>query len=266
MSIKWNKVTWYSKIVAVIVFVATFCVGFCLGYIWGRNSTLVNYVNENSKIPNETQKKSAVETTAINIGSQSIKEDNFSGSMPTFSGTSAVVAKAQEYIKRRISEFRTQANTDVPPAREKFGADSPPASYTIDIAAKEVQGEKTESIVLSVDTFTGGANDNTAYKVITASRSDGKILSLSDEIISDKQSDFTQFVKKELNDWKPGTDAPVVFPDEVKALKFDSFSNWSLDDKNLIIYFDKYQIGPGYLGAVAFPIQLSNIKDFLKQG
>jgi membrane-bound inhibitor of C-type lysozyme len=31
MKIEWNKVTWYSKLLAVILFVAVFCVGFNLG-------------------------------------------------------------------------------------------------------------------------------------------------------------------------------------------------------------------------------------------
>lgn len=31
MSIKWNKVTWYSKLLAVIVYVATFGMGIYLG-------------------------------------------------------------------------------------------------------------------------------------------------------------------------------------------------------------------------------------------
>jgi uncharacterized membrane protein len=31
MPIVWNKVTWYSKLVAIIIFVLTFYVGFVLG-------------------------------------------------------------------------------------------------------------------------------------------------------------------------------------------------------------------------------------------
>ncbi len=31
MKIEWNKVTWYSKLIAVVVFVVVFCVGFNLG-------------------------------------------------------------------------------------------------------------------------------------------------------------------------------------------------------------------------------------------
>jgi hypothetical protein len=54
-----------------------------------------------------------------------------------------------------------------------------------------------------------------------------------------------------------------VFPEDVAALTFDSFTNWSMDDKNLIIYFDQYEIGPSVLGEVAFPLPLEKIKSFL---
>jgi hypothetical protein len=50
----------------------------------------------------------------------------------------------------------------------------------------------------------------------------------------------------------------------VDNLKFESFSNWSMDEENLTLYFSQYEIGPGVLGPVAFPIPLTKIKDFLK--
>jgi len=34
MSIQWNKVTWYSKLIAVVIFVAVFFLGFYLGQQW----------------------------------------------------------------------------------------------------------------------------------------------------------------------------------------------------------------------------------------
>ena len=37
-----------------------------------------------------------------------------------------------------------------------------------------------------------------------------------------------------------------------------------LPNKNLIIYFDQYQIGPSALGAIVFPLPLDKIKDFLQ--
>ncbi len=38
MNIEWNKVTWYSKLAAVIVFVATFFIAFNLGILWEKAS------------------------------------------------------------------------------------------------------------------------------------------------------------------------------------------------------------------------------------
>ena len=35
MKIVWNKVTWYSKLLAVIIFVATFALAFYLGMQYG---------------------------------------------------------------------------------------------------------------------------------------------------------------------------------------------------------------------------------------
>ena len=202
--------------------------------------------------------------TPISIKSVNIKEENFSGKKPIITGSSKLAMISQAYIDGSVDEFRKQANIDVPDMREKFGADAPPAHYTIEIEAKEVTGPQTDSIVISLYLYTGGANGNSLYKVITASKETGEILSLSQVIQKDKQAAFTTLVKKELNTWKPnGSEGPVVFPEEVKNLTFGSFSNWSLDSKNLIIYFSKYEVGPGVLGPVAFPISLSKLKGFL---
>lgn len=246
----------HKGVVYLIVLVVLIVVGL---YLKERNNTGTSVV---PKIPDE---KTSENSSEISIGSKNIKEENFSGTRPTISGSSIVAVTARTYVEGRINEFRTEANTDVPDMREKFGADSPTANYTIDISATAIQSEKTDSIVLSEYTYTGGANGNSSYKAITASVTSGEILFLANIIKKDKQISFTNFVKKELNAWRPeGATASVVFPDEVKNLTFNSFMNWSLDDKNLNLYFDKYQIGPGVLGAVAFPISFPKIKEYLE--
>jgi hypothetical protein len=74
-------------------------------------------------------------------------------------------------------------------------------------------------------------------------------------------------VKSKLSTWVPdGSDGPVVFQDVVKSLSFASFTNWSLDKDKLIIYFSKYEIGPGALGSVTFPISLSSIRGDITVG
>jgi hypothetical protein len=155
MAIQWNKVTWYSKILAIILFVSTFYVGFYLGQKkidLGTNTEVPKKQVVNNKKP-------------VSISIQKIKEENFSGTMPIFSGSSNIASSARAYVKEQVSLFRTQANTDVPDMRKKFGADSPVATYTIDINAKYIKNKNTESIVMSMYTYTGGANGNDIYKV-----------------------------------------------------------------------------------------------------
>lgn len=48
--IEWNKVTWYSKLLAVILFVAVFFLGFYLGAEFGKiNSMFENSSGSNFK-------------------------------------------------------------------------------------------------------------------------------------------------------------------------------------------------------------------------
>ena len=258
MAVQWNKVTWYSKLLAVILFVLTFYIGFCLGSLWGEQK---GELKTAVVIPKVTVPE---KVTPLSIDSQDIKDTNFTGKIATVSGSGPLASSARDYINKRVGEFRTQANTEVPPMQQKFGAGSPPATYEIDITATDVKSSKTESVVISVYSYTGGANGNSVYKVITASIPGGKILTLAGVIKSAEQNAFTVFLQKKLNDWRPdGTSTTAVFPDEVASLKFSSFTNWSLDDKNLTIYFDQYYIGPGVLGEIAFPLPLAEVKDFL---
>jgi hypothetical protein len=215
-----------------------------------------------TETPKDTTTK---KPAAISISSQDIKEENFSGSKPIIKGTSPLAAAANVYIDDAISQFKTSADEDVPDMRAKFGADSPTANYTIDMEATQAEGEKTKSIIISTYAYTGGANGNSLYKVFTARNSDGQILALSDIISADKKASFVSLVQKKLNAWRPeGSEGTVVFPDEVKNLSFNFFTNFSLDKENLTLYFDKYDIGPGALGPVAFPIKLSELQSFLK--
>jgi hypothetical protein len=251
-----KKIKWQYKFFGILILIILF---FGVGFYLGKGGIKTAVKTE----PTVKTAQKAV-APAISISTQKIKEDNFSGTMPTISGSSKLAVDARAYVVKKVAEFKKQADMDVPDMRTKFGADSPLSTYTIDIGAKEIKSTKTESIVMSIYTYTGGANGDSTYHVITTTNTGSGILSLSNIILKDQESAFTLFVQKALNDWRPeGSNAPVVFPDDVGNLKFSSFSNWSMDDQNLTIYFDKDQIGPGVLGAVAFPISLNNIKSFL---
>jgi len=224
---------------------------------------LVLYLIFNAKNKPETftntespQNKNEEKTPlSISITGKEIKEENFIATYPVISGSGLLVEEANKYVTKTIEAFKVEANKDVPGIREKFKED---IQYEIEIQAQEVEGTQTRSIIISTSTYTGGANTNQVYKVITASHEPESILFLSDLVKKENQSAFTQLVKKELKN--KGED---VFAEEVDDLQFNSFTNWSLDNKNLTIYFDKYQIAPGALGPVAFPLSLIKVKNLL---
>lgn len=202
----------------------------------------------------------------ISITSEEIKEENFTGSKPVVAGESLLAQTAREHIANTIQEFKTQADKDVSQMREDFGPDSPPATYTIEIQAEQIESEETSSIIIGEYIYTGGAHGSSSYKVFTASKQDGKLLPLSDVIKEEQQEEFTKLIKEKLLKWSPeqSTPAPVVFEDEIANLTFISFPNWALDDDNLILYFSQYEVGPGALGAFPFPVSLTEISNMLK--
>lgn len=241
----------YKAIGSIVVLVVVF-VGF-----------LIFKKNDSITVINETTNKQE-EVKEISIIKETIKEENFTGSYPTISGSSTLAVEARDFVKETVAVFKEQADKDVPDMREKFGDAAAPASYSIDIEAKHLIGTKTEAIVMSVYTYTGGAHGSSSYKVVNSNKADDKILSLSDIVKAEQKEAFTKLVKDELGRLQvEGTIA--VFPEDVKNLKFDSFENWSLTSENLTIYFDQYEVGPGALGALAFPISIEKLKSFLKQ-
>lgn len=244
-----NKTSIYIVILVILIGVGLF-------FKYNKDNSVLDYDN--------TTDKTVLSGNNISIESKDIKEENFSGKVSVIKGDGELAIEAQSYIDQSVGEFKKQADTDVPAMRAEFGEDSPSSNYEIIIDAKYTKGEKTESIVILEYVYTGGAHGNSAYKVISASSLSGKILSLGDVIKKEKQNTFVDLVKKGLIDWRPyETTDTVVFVEDVEGLKFDSFKNWSLDDKNLTLYFSQYEIGPGVLGPVAFPISIDKIKDFL---
>ncbi len=249
--IKKSKNSTYITIIVVLLLI----IGGIL--LFKKNATAPSVVDT-------TKEPTTSTTTPITIKDQTIKETNFTGKESIITGSGLLADAARTYINDTVSTFRQSANEQVPDIKAHFGASDPASAYEIDIKATYVKAAKTDSIIIDDYEYTGGANGNSLYKVFTASKATGVILSLSDVVPSNKQAAFTAYVKNALSTWVPdGSDGPAVFEDQVQALTFASFANWSFDKNNLIIYFDKYAIGPGALGPVAFPLPLSKIQQYL---
>lgn len=188
-----------------------------------------------------------------------IQEVNFTGSRPVITGSSVVVSAANQYIENEIALFKQSADIEVPQLRKDFGEDAPPSHYSLDFKAKYITSTSTESLVIDGYRYTGGANGMSFYKVITAKKEGDSILALDAVVKNGQYESFTAYIKAELV-----ARQQAIFIEDVQKLTFDSFRNFSFDDTSMIIYFDKYDIGPGALGAVAFPLPLSEVQQYVQ--
>ncbi len=200
------------------------------------------------------------------ITETTITEANFSGTMPVIAGESAVAVSARSYVAESVSAFKKRADSEVPDMRVQFPNAVAPSTYTIDIRAQHIQGTETESIVIESYVYTGGANGTSTYKVFTALRADGTLLTLSDIVPGNQQDAFTRFIQQQLLSWRPGgLTSMVVFEEDVQKLTFASFDNFSLNDNALTLYFDKYEIAPGASGAIEFSLPRETVAQYIKE-
>lgn len=52
MSIEWRRVTWYSQVIAIVLFVFVFFLGFGLGSIYGSKGEGMDYLKDKKIINN----------------------------------------------------------------------------------------------------------------------------------------------------------------------------------------------------------------------
>ncbi len=184
--------------------------------------------------------------------------------MAVIEGDSNLAIAGRKYVEDSIREFKARADTEVPDMRAEFGADSPSANYAIGIEAKLLESEKTEALLFSGYTYTGGANANSFYHSLNFSK-EGGMITLGNIVPEDKREALVAKVKKELLRYNPGeSEPPVVFADIVAELKFEDLRNWSLEADNLTVYFDKHEVGPGAIGAVPLRMPIAEVAAYLQ--
>ena len=207
------------------------------------------------------QMKSPVPATT---SSEKLSEQYFSGSVAHVTGTSVAATAAQAHIMERLEAFRLRANEEVPALREHFGTEVPVGHYELGIEASVVESTGTETIVVSEYAYSGGANGMSMYATFTSPKKGGALLTLADVIAPNQHEAFTQLVRTHLGTWAKEHEGATLFPEDVAALTFDSFGSWSLSNDDLTIYFDKYAVGPGALGAITLSIPRTDLAGVLR--
>ncbi|MCF7834291.1 MAG: RsiV family protein [Candidatus Pacebacteria bacterium] len=219
---------------------------------------------------------------------EEVEDEYFTGSYPVVSGYALVSKEAFTYVKNTIENFRKEAydsssiikeeadDTEVKEGEVKESKTentetentTPISNYSINMGANYFAGNVIETVVIGTGIYTGGANGTSFYKTFSSFKNGEVLLSIEDIIKKDKQNDFVNLVKNKLAVWNP-EDFPVedgespLFEDAVDSLSLGDLTSWAIDKDEFVLYFDEYQIGPGALGAISFPIPLSEVSNFL---
>lgn len=209
----------------------------------------------------QNKKTTNISRGGVEIVEKTFDQELFTGSYNQVLGKTNLAKVSNDYIAGVISDFKADADKSIPGLRAEFGEDNPTTKYTLDIEAEYAKGLSTESIIISTYKYTGGANGISEYKVFTVDIND-QILSIDQIIKTEAQDDFVTAVKNKILDWKVEGES-IVFKEDVEKLNLESFSNFSLDNESLFIYFDEYKIAPGYVGPIAFKMSLIDAEPYL---
>lgn len=227
--------------------------GVLIGFFYPRNTE--NKVTENIQ-PIIVSDNPAVTVTTV---SETNKPFTINAQYPQFTLVNSTFnAKIASLINTKISDFKKNSEENLQAVKDTATAENPAPDWTFYFKADwaPVQINKNYiSVVVNVYYFSGGAHGNTevytfnydlaAKKEITFNDFIGgsedslkKISKLAIDDIVSQRADFGESassVKKELEE---GGASP----------KIENFKNFTFDDENMTIYYDKYQVGPGAMG------------------
>ena len=178
---------------------------------------------------------------------------------PTISGKAA-----NQYINNAVTNFKTSAMSDKAEIVAEFSElpDWAQRPYVLIINPENnTQVMNIDSSVIIEYQYTGGANGNSFYKSFNF-RND-KPINLAN-IVTDSD-EFMNLVRNKLREYdnKVSSDGSIFLVD-LNDINFTDLNNWSFaTNKDMIIYFDEYQITPGAVGSFKINIPYTDLSNII---
>lgn len=181
-------------------------------------------------------------------------------------------AKAVEVMKQfeinAIAAFKEQGNFNALTAEDikMFGFDQGRIE-SLDIAYLTKTSPVSISYIFTMYQDTLGAHPNTYYRIFTWNTKTGAGLELDD--LFSPGTDYLAILSKASREKLPaliaqktGTNIRDVDMDYMKrgtTPDADNFTNWYLENGNLVLVFPPYQVGPYVIGTQEVPLPLSTL-------
>lgn len=169
-------------------------------------------------------------------------------------GIPNIDAEIKSYIQKAVSDFKTENSEPYPgqPVKNSFGS-----NYRV------VRGPETVSVIMNIETYTGGAHGNLVIKTFVYSTTSErlsigsffkpgsnyltKLSTLTRAALAEKSSDES---------WDDEGTAPV-------SENFEAF--YIGETGKLVIVFQPYQVGPWVVGTPSVELDFSEFGDIVNE-
>lgn len=165
----------------------------------------------------------------------------------------------KELVDNSISDFK---NNIFDPEAEGF-EDFP--LQTLTISTTETQNKEITSYKVLIDSYTGGAHPNAYYTTVNFNFKDNEFLELKDIFIKDSMwLDGLSYISTEKVVAKLGDNADLDWVNTGIGLDPANLNVWELNQKNLIITFNPYQVAPYAAGVITIEIPFTELKEYIR--
>ncbi|MDV2884722.1 polysaccharide deacetylase family protein [Alkalihalophilus pseudofirmus] len=136
------------------------------------------------------------------------------------------------------------------------------SNLTIELDTKRITDE-IYSFIFSMYYYLGGANGKEEIQTFTVDLSSGSLLEVDDIInLSTYSKEVKKIIINKLQQEEVLQD--VLIEDQLNTLlKSPDEWMWSLNQDSFSLYFDEYEIAPGFVGAIELDIPLDDITPYI---
>lgn len=177
---------------------------------------------------------------------------------PVIEGKEAFNNKSKAVVDDELSTFRAECLDTEKAKKQASPEQNPETSCELLISYRTgMISEKQASIVFNIYRFTGGAHGMTILKSLNMDLSTGSEMKLGDLFpsnpiypanVSERSIlDLTRQIKERTEDVN-GTHIDNDWIRQGAGANETNFKNFIFDRKDLTIFFEQYQVAPGYIG------------------
>lgn len=177
---------------------------------------------------------------------------------PTFDGFPALSAEVSSYVNQALAEFKSTAPHNwaariatAPPGSPRPAIDHP---FTFQASWEPAQiNHRAISFIVRLYWFSGGAHGDDQLRTFNYDPAVRKDISLAD--LFPKDRNYLETVARaartslteSLQD-RSGDHAPAEMIEHGTEPTAENFNNFTFNDDSITLYFQKYQVAPGYFG------------------